>query len=46
MNKTYIFHHDDLDGKISALIFENKYSNIETISCSYEGKLINPLDFI
>ena len=46
MSKTYIFHHDDLDGISSALILSNYYFNIKCIKCSYEGELINPLSIV
>lgn len=46
MNKTYIFHHDDLDGIASSLILKNYYFNSKCISCSYEKELINPLNVV
>lgn len=46
MSKTYVFHHDDLDGIASSLILQEYYFNVKCFSCNYESNMINPLDII
>ena len=45
MNKSYIFHHDDLDGITGGLIANKFIEEAILVSVNYEKK-INPLDII